>query len=250
MRLKKIVLMVVLSSFYLGGCNTGGGADASQEATELAAETISQEIMEALKSKTVDVEGYYIATDIKSSGEKTEKEQDKGYKGFLKEMEVVEQTGEIVTVKAYLVDHEDFFTTAEKVELEYNTEDGSIEIKTDKIKIEPTVFFDVNMFFDNEIFSAYAVYNNSLIKELPELTEENIKDIILLYAVDDKKVKFNDFYFDGYVNIIDKDDNLYSCKFILNYIPHSGHSGFTREKMEQNQWPVWAVKIVGVEKIE
>lgn len=251
---KKAALIIIMSSVYLAGCNAAGGgaaadpsAAASQEVTEPGAETISPEILEALESKTVDVKGYYITTDIRSSGEKTEKERSKEYKGYLKEIEVIEQAGEILAVKAYLVDSEEFFTTAEKVEIEYNMKDSSIQVNTDPVKIEPTIFFDTSMFFENKI---YAANDNRVLEDLPEMTEDNIKDIVLLEGVKNRGTTFNDFYFNGCIEITDKADNVYLCTFYLYYKPNEKelYSKFTREWMEKNQSPVWDIKLVSVKK--
>ena len=251
---KKAALIIVMSSVYLAGCNATGGeaaadpsAAVSQEVTETAAETITPEVLEAIESKTVDVKGYYITTDIRSSGDKTEKERDKEYKGFLKEMEVIGQSGEIVTVKAYLVDSEEFFTTAERVELEYNTEDSSVQVKTDPIKIEPTVFFDTSMFFEYKI---NAANNYRWLEKLPEMTEDNIKDIVLLEGVEDRGTTMNDFSFNGCVEITDQEDQVFLCTFYLTYKPYDERYSFTREKMEKKQSPIWQIELVGVEKIE
>lgn len=252
---KKAALIIIMSSVYLAGCNAAGGgaaadpsAAASQEVTEPGSETISPEILEALESKTVDVKGYYITTDIRSSGEKTEKERSKEYKGYLKEIEVMEQAGETVTVKAYLVDSEEFFTTAEKVELEYNTKDSSIQVNTDSVKIEPTVFFDTSMFFENKI---YAANNYRILEDLPEMTEENIKNIVLLEKTEDYGTVMSDFYFNGNVEITDNKDTVFQCIFYLYYKPHEKelYSKFTREWMEKNQSPVWDIKLVRVKKM-
>lgn len=253
MKLKKVALMVVLSSFYLAGCAAGGSAAAdpttavSQEVTEPAAETINPEILEALASKTVDVKGYYITINIRRIGEeKTEKERDKDYKGYLKDIEVMEQAGEMITVKAYLVDSDDFFTTAEKVDLEYNTKDGSIEIKTEKMKIEPTIFFDTSMFFG----TIRSANNYRVLDDLPDMTEENIKEIVLLEGVEDRGTQMNDFSFNGCVKITDKEDNVFLCDFYLYYKPYSEQDRFTREKMEKNQSSIWDIQLVGVKKLE
>jgi len=253
---KKAALIIVMSSVYLAGCNAAGGNAAadpsaavtvSQEVIEAEPGTIAPEILEAIENITVDVQGYYITTDIRSSGEKTEKERDKEYKGFLQEIEVVEQAGEIVTVKAYLVDSEDFFTTAEKVELEYNMKDSSIQVKADPIRIEPTVFFDTNMFFENKI---NAANNNRVLEDLPEMTEENIKSIILLEETEDYGVTINDFYFNGRVEITDIEDQVFQCTFYLTYKPYDEKYSFTRTKMEEKQSPIWQMELVRVKKIE
>lgn len=251
---KKAALIIIMSSVYLAGCNAAGGGAAadpsaavSQEVTEPGAETISPEILEALESKTVDVKGYYIRTNVKSSGERTETERDKEYKGDLKEIEVIEQAGEIVIVKAYLVDREEFFTTAEKAELEYNAKNGSIEIKTDKMKIEPTVFFDISMFFENKI---YAANDNRELEKLPEMTEDNIKEIVIMEALEGELITQSNFYYNGYVQFTDKEDHVFLCAFYLYYKPHEKelYSKFTREWMEKNQSPVWDIKLVSVKK--
>lgn len=250
MKLKRIALtLVVLSSICLSGCksdNAGEVVTPITETTVPAAETISSDILLDIENKTVDIKGYYITTDIRGDG-KAEKEREKDYKGlYLKDIEVLEQADDTMRIKAYLTDNEDFFITAEKAELEYNVKDKSIQVVSDNLRMEPTNFFDIDMFYDER----YKLKKRRGTEKLPDFNKDSIKEIVLLDSLEGELIIKNDFYYNGYVKITDKNDNVFRCTVHLFYKPNEKdlYRSFSREKAEKS--PVWDIEIISVKELD